>query len=56
MLEALDPDDVIAYRKETYSYKVMVKNRFEIQKNIKDLEIERASIEDVMLYYAKGEK
>ena len=56
LLEALDPDDVIAYRKETYSYKVMVKNRFEIQTNIKDLEIERASIEDVMLYYAKGEK
>lgn len=56
MLEALAPDDVVAYRKEAYSYKIMVKNRVEIQKSIKGLEIERASIEDVMLFYAKGEK
>lgn len=56
LFETLNPDDIVAYRKEAYSYKVMVKNRIEIQKAIKDMEIERASIEDVMLYYAKGEK
>lgn len=56
LFESLDPDDIVACRKEAYSYKVMVKNRLEIQKTIKGLEIERASIEDVMLYYAKGEK
>lgn len=56
MYEALNPDDIVSYRKEAYSYKVMVKNRMEIQKTIKNLKIERASIEDVMLYYAKGER
>lgn len=56
LFETLNPDDIAAYRKETYSYKVMVKNRMEIQKTIQNLEIERASIEDVMLYYAKGER
>lgn len=56
MFEALDKDDIVSYRKEAYSYKVMVKNRLEIQKAIKNLEVERASIEDIMLYYAKGEK
>lgn len=54
--EALNKDDIVSYRKETYSYKVMVKNRLELQKAIKDLEVEKVSIEDVMLYYAKGEK
>lgn len=54
--EALNKDDIVSYRKEAYSYKVMVKNRLELQKAIKDLEVEKVSIEDVMLYYAKGEK
>ena len=54
--EALNKDDIVSYRKEAYSYKVMVKNRLELQKAIKDLEVEKASIEDVMLYHAKGEK
>lgn len=54
--EALNKDDIVSYRKEAYSYKVMVKNRLELQKAIKGLEVEKASIEDVMLYHAKGEK
>ena len=56
VFETLNTDDIVSYQKEAYSYKVMVKNRLEIQKVIKGLEIERASIEDVMVYYAKGEK
>lgn len=56
LFETLNPDDIVSYQKEAYSYKVMVKNRLEIQKVIKGLEIERASIEDVMVYYAKGAK
>ncbi len=54
--EALNRDDIVSYRKEAYSYKVMVKNRLELQKAIKDLEVEKASIEDIMLYHVKGEK
>lgn len=55
LFESLDKDDIVSYRKEAYSYKVMVKNRMEIQKSIQGLEVERASIEDIMLYHAKGE-
>lgn len=56
IFESLDKADIVSYKKEVYSYKVMVKNRLEIQKAIKGLEVERVSIEDVMLYHAKGEK
>ena len=45
LFETLNPEDIVSYRKEAYSYKVMVKNRLKIQNSIKDLEIERASIE-----------
>ena len=56
LFESLNKEDIVSYRREAYSYKVMVKNRLEIQKVIQGLEVERASIEEVMLYHAKGEK
>ena len=42
--------------KEAYGYRVLVKNKQEIRKVFSDLEIEAATIEDVMLYCVKGEK
>lgn len=56
VFESLNQDDIVSYRKEEYGYKVMIKNRIELQKIFKDLEVEKASIEDVMLYYMKGER
>lgn len=55
-LENLSKEDIVAYKKETFGYKVLIKNRMEIMKVYKDLIIENASIEDVMLFYIRGEK
>lgn len=54
--DSLNPDDIVFYRKEAFSYKVLVKNRMELMNIYKDLIIENASVEDVMLFYIKGEK
>ena len=56
LLDSLSPDDIVFYRKEAFSYKVLVKNRMELMNIYKDLIIENASVEDVMLFYIKGEK
>lgn len=56
MFDALNPEDIIAYRKEAYSYKVMIQNKQALRNIFPDLEIENASVEDVMLFYVKGEK
>lgn len=55
-LDNLHKDDIVAIQKEAYGYKVMVKNRLELQDKIRDLDIERASVEDIMLFYVKGDK
>ena len=55
-LENLSKEDIVAYKKETFGYKVLIKNRMEIMKVYKHLIIENASIEDVMLFYIRGEK
>lgn len=54
--DSLSPEDIVFYRKEAFSYKVLVKNRMELMNVYKDLIIENASVEDVMLFYIKGEK
>lgn len=56
VLETLNPEDVLSYRKETYGYKVMIRNKQELRRVFPDLEIENASIEDVMLFQVKGEQ
>ena len=56
MFDALNREDIEAYRKEAYGYRVLVKNKQGIRKVFSDLEIETATIEDLMLYCVKGEK
>jgi len=54
-MDSLNKDDIASYKKEAFGYKVLVKNRIEIMNVYKDLIIDKASIEDVMLFYIKGE-
>lgn len=51
--ESLNEEDILYVQKEAYGYKVFVQNRLAIQAVYKDLEIHRASIEDMMLYTSK---
>ena len=56
LLESLNEDDIIGIIKEPYHYSVLVNNRIEIQKTFVDLEISRPTVEEIMLFYAKGAK
>lgn len=55
VFEAMSEDDVIAYKKEDYEYRVLVKNYHHF-KNIEDIVIEKATVEDVMVLCVRGEK
>lgn len=53
--ELLREEDIVSFKKEPYEYKVLVKNKAGILNVFQDLEMEKASIEDIMLFYVKGE-
>ena len=56
LLNTLSQDDIVAYIQEPYSISILVKNRQQIQSVFRDLEITRPTIEEIMLFYAKGVK
>lgn len=53
--ESLREEDIVSFKKEPHEYRVLIKNKLEIQNVFPELEIEKASVEDVMLFYVKGE-
>lgn len=53
--ESLREEDIVSFKKEPYEYKVLVRNRNGILSVFPDLEMEKASVEDIMLMYVKGE-
>ena len=54
LLDSLNREDIIGYTNGAYSYTILVKNRLAIQSVFKDLEIMRPTVEEIMLFYAKG--
>lgn len=56
LFESLSRDCIVAYRKEAYSYRMLVNDRQKIRKIFPDVEMEPASVEDIMLFYARGER
>ena len=56
VFEALNEEDIIGYSHDEYSYTVLIKNRSDVQKVSTDLTIQRPSVEEIMVYYAKGIK
>lgn len=55
IFDTLDKTEIIAYRKEDYQYKVLVKNRDKAAKNYPKAIVSPATIEEIMLFYVKGE-
>ena len=53
--ESLREEDIVSFKKEPYEYKVLVRNRNGILSVFPDLEMDKASVEDIMLMYVKGE-
>lgn len=55
VFDTLDKSEVIAYRKEDYQYKVLVRNRNKAAKEYPTAIVDPATIEEIMLFYVKGE-
>lgn len=55
VFDSLNKTDVIAYRKEDYQFKVLVKDRHKIAKAYPKAIVEPATIEEIMLFHVKGE-
>ncbi|WKY43839.1 ABC transporter ATP-binding protein [Eubacteriaceae bacterium ES2] len=53
--ESLDADDYHRYRKNHFGYEVLVKNRPEMKKRYRDVMIDPATIEEIMLFFVKGQ-
>ena len=52
----LDEKDYIKYKKEKYQYEVLINNKNRIKQKYNITVIDKPSIEDIMLFYIKGEK
>lgn len=53
---ALDPNDVLAYRKRDFQMDVLVPDGKAAQRKYRDLVIDHASIDEIMLLLVKGER
>ena len=52
----LDKNDFVKFKKSKYEYDVLVENKYEFRKKYDIEVIDKATIDDIMLIYIKGEK
>lgn len=55
IFENMDKSEIIAFRKQDFQYKVLVRNRHKAEKSYPKAIVEPASIDDIMLFYIKGD-
>lgn len=53
---ALDPSDILAYRKRDFQTDVLVSNMKEAQRKYKSIVIDHVSVDEIMLLLVKGER
>lgn len=51
---ALDPSDIIAYRKRDFQIDVLVSNGKEAERKYKNIVVDHVSVDDIMLLFVKG--
>lgn len=49
-------EDYLRYKKNRYDYEILVENKIEFQKKYNVEVMDKASLEEIMLLYSKGEK
>lgn len=54
--EKLNEKDYIKYKKEKYQYEILTSDKDSIKRKYNIITIDKPSIEDIMLFYVKGEK
>ncbi|MGN9163767.1 ABC transporter ATP-binding protein [Tissierellaceae bacterium HCP3S3_D8] len=52
----LEKSDIVGYRKNKFGYEVLVNNRREVENKYKNLVIDSVNLEDIMLFYIRGER
>lgn len=52
----LNKDEILRYRKNHFGFEVLVKNKEAIKKKYSDAIVDGVTIEEIMLFYIKGEK
>lgn len=52
----LDKTHVIRYKKNHYNYEVLIDNRLDFARKNQNIVVEKCSIDDIMLFYVRGEK
>lgn len=50
----IDSSDIVGMRNNLYSYEVLINKKLDAKKKYKNLVIDSASLEDIMLFYGKG--
>lgn len=55
VFDSMDQSEIIAFRKQDFQYKVLVQNRKKAEKNYPKAIVEPATIDEIMLFYIKGE-
>lgn len=56
IFKKMEKDEILRYRKNRYSYDVLVNDSDKMAKKYPGITIDRSSIEDIMILYIKGEK
>lgn len=54
--EKIDKKDYVSYKKGKYQYELLTDNKNNIRNKYSNVMIDKPSIEDIMLFYIKGEK
>jgi len=49
-------EDYVSYKKEKYQYEVLTSDKNKIKKKYNISSIDKPSIEDIMLFYIRGER
>ncbi len=52
----IDKKDIIRYKKNQFGYEILIKNKDELEKKYNHFVMDRVTIEDIMLFYIKGEQ
>ena len=53
---SIDPEDIVKYKKNSYHYEVLIKNKRQLKNKYKALTMDSVSIEDLMLLHIGGRK
>lgn len=55
IFESIEKSEIVAFRKQEFQYKILVRDRYKAEKCYPKAIVEPANIDDIMLFYIKGE-